>query len=102
MTPKYRPTHPGEFIKADILQELGMTQTQLAQVLGVSRHTISQLVNHKRGITLDMALRLGQFTQTSHELWLNLQLAVDLWDARHSSKAKQIRKIQPFLSLVSS
>jgi addiction module HigA family antidote len=102
MTPKHRPTHPGEFIKADILQELGMTQTQLATALGISRHTINQLVNQKRGMTLDMALRLGQFTQTSPEMWLNLQLAVDLWDARHSSKAKQIRQIQPFLSLVSS
>jgi antitoxin HigA-1 len=97
MIPKYRPTHPGEFIKEDILNEFGLTQTQLATALGVSRQTITQLVHQKRGITSDMALRLGQFTQTSPELWLNLQLAVDLWEARHSPKARQIRRIQPFL-----
>jgi addiction module HigA family antidote len=52
----------------------------LAKVLGVSRQTITQLVNQKGKITLDIAQRLGQFTQTSPELWLNLQSAVDLWE----------------------
>jgi antitoxin HigA-1 len=82
-----RPTHPGEFIREDILLEFGLTQEELAEKLGVSRRSINQLVNEKRRITADMALRLGKFTDTSPELWLNLQTAVDLWDARQTAVA---------------
>jgi len=85
MIPEKRPTHPGIFIREDILDEFALTQEALAQRLGVSRRSINQLVNGKRGITADMALRLGQFTNTSPQLWLNLQMAVDLWDAAHTS-----------------
>jgi addiction module HigA family antidote len=74
MIPKNRPTHPGKFVKKDILKELGLTQTQLANALGVPRHTITQLVNEKCDLTADMALRLSRFTQTTPEMWLNLQL----------------------------
>lgn len=86
LLPKNRPTHPGQFISEDVLKELNMTQDQLAKVLGVSRRTINQLVNQKRGISADMALRLGKFTRTSPQMWLNLQNAVDLWDALHFSE----------------
>jgi addiction module HigA family antidote len=85
MLPKNRPTPPGDFIKEDILVEFGLTQRELAEKLGVSRLTINQLVNGKRTITADMALRLGKFTKTSPQMWLNLQNMVDLWDAYHST-----------------
>lgn len=85
MIPETRPTHPGVFVREDILAELELTQDELAHRLGVSRRSINQLVNGKRGITADMALRLGQFTNTSPQLWLNLQMAVDLWDAAHTT-----------------
>jgi addiction module HigA family antidote len=85
MLPKSRPTPPGDFIKEDILEEFGLTQRELAEKLGVSRLTINQLVNGKRTITADMALRLGKFTKTSPQMWLNLQNMVDLWDAYHSA-----------------
>jgi addiction module HigA family antidote len=97
MIPQNQPTHPGEFIKADILQELNLTQTHLAQLLGISYRTINQLVNGKRNVTADIALRLGQFTQTSPELWLNLQMTYDLWNAIHSS-GKEIEGGQPYRS----
>lgn len=80
-----RPTHPGIFIQEDILEEFNLTQEALAQRLGVSRRSINQLVNGKRSITADMALRLGQFTHTTPQLWLNLQAAVDLWDAQQTA-----------------
>ena len=76
--------HPGEFIREDILKEFGLTQEELARTLGVTRRTINQIVNGRRGISADMALRLGQFTRTSPEMWMNLQNAIDLWDAYHS------------------
>jgi addiction module HigA family antidote len=82
---EYRPTHPGEFIREDILLELELTQQELADKLGVSRRSINQLVNEKRSVTADMALRLGKFTNTSPQVWLNLQTAVDLWDAMQTT-----------------
>lgn len=85
MIPENRPTHPGEFIKEDILLEFELTQQELADKLGVSRRSINQLVNEKRGVTAGMALRLGKFTRTSPQLWLNLQTAVDLWDAMQAA-----------------
>jgi antitoxin HigA-1 len=94
LNPENRPTHPGEFIREDILLEYGLTQEELAEKLEVSRRSINQLVNEKRRVTADMALRLGKFTQTSPELWLNLQTAVDLWDARQSTEA--LERIQPY------
>lgn len=96
MISKKQPTPPGDFIKEDILKEFGMTQDQLASKLCVSRRTINEIINGKRRITADMALRLGKFTKTSPEVWINLQTAFDLWDAAHSVRnSKQLRAIQP-------
>lgn len=96
MIPTKRPTHPGVFIKEDILSELSITQEQLAKLLGISRRTINQLVNEKRGISVDIALRLSTFTKTSPEMWLNLQTAIDLWDACHAPNFKDIKNIRPY------
>lgn len=93
MIPENRPTHPGEFIREDILEEFALTQSELAQQLGVSRRTINQIVNEKRGVSADMAIRLGKLTNTTAQLWLNLQTAVDLWDASHASSAKPFDEI---------
>jgi len=100
MIPEKRPTHPGEFIREDILLEFDLTQEELAQRLSVSRRSINQLVNGKRGVTADMALRLSKFTNTSPQLWLNLQTAVDLWDA--SQAADSLKPIQPYPALASA
>ena len=94
MIPENKPTHPGEFIREDILEEFGLTQTELAKRLGVSRRTINQLVNERRGITADMALRLGQLTSTTPQLWLNLQMVFDLWEASRKPDAKQFNQIE--------
>jgi len=94
LIPENRPTHPGEFIREDILLELNLTQGELAEMLGVSRRSINQLVNEKRSVTADMALRLGKFTNTSPQMWLNLQTAVDLWEASRSTEA--LAHIQPY------
>ena len=93
---KRKPTHPGKFVQEDILKEFGLSQGQLAKTLGVSRKTINELVNQKRGISPDMALRLGKCTKTNPRTWMNLQTAWDLWQASHSKMAKSIEKIHPF------
>jgi len=96
MMSKNKPTHPGEFIQADILDEFHMTQDQLAGAIGVSRRTINELINERRGVSADIALRLAKFTKTSPEVWLNLQTAYDLWEASHEpSKVSLLKSIRP-------
>ena len=78
-----KPTHPGGIIKRMHMEPMGLTVTQLAAVLGVSRKTLSKIVNERAGVTPDMSLRLSRAFDTTPTLWLNLQQAHDLWVAEH-------------------
>ncbi len=98
MLPKKRPNHPGIFIKEDILKEFAISEEEFAVAVGVSPEIIYKIINEEQRITADFALRLGRFTNTTPELWLNLQLAVDLWDAHHSPNFQAIKNIQPFIA----
>jgi addiction module HigA family antidote len=80
------PTHPGGILKRQYLEPLKISIAQAAGALGVSRKTLSKIVNERGAITPDMALRLAQAFQTTPELWLNLQRAYDLWHAAHDSE----------------
>ena len=71
------PIHPGEVL-ADELVELGITPTELSRQIGVPPNRISQIIQGKRAITGDTALRLGHWFKSSPEFWLNLQTAYDL------------------------
>lgn len=84
--PKRRPTHPGELLREDILPALKLTQGELAARLGVSRLSVSDLLHEKRGLSPDMAVRIGRLTGTSPESWLRMQGAVDLWDLQRDPK----------------
>ena len=75
-----KPTHPGAILREDILPSLGITQTELADKLGVSRRTISQILHEHRPLTPDMAIRLAYFLNTTPESWLNMQQALDVWE----------------------
>lgn len=74
-----KPTHPGEILREDVLPTLGINQTDLANRLGVSRRTISQILNEQRPVTTDMAIRLAHLLDTTPESWLNMQQALDVW-----------------------
>ncbi len=89
---KRQPAHPGKIIKQDYLVPLSLTITELASILGVSRKTLSKIINERGAITPDMALRLSRAFDTSPELWLTLQKNYELWQAEHSSKAWQVVK----------
>ncbi|MCK5453531.1 MAG: HigA family addiction module antidote protein [Calditrichia bacterium] len=81
MLPKNRrPTHPGEIIREEYLEPLNMTQQQLADVLGVTRVRINEIILGKRSITPDTAFRLSKCFNTTPDFWLNLQNNVDMWD----------------------
>ena len=93
---KRQPTHPGGIIKEDYLEPLSLTVTDMANTLGVSRKTLSKIINKRGAITPDMALRLARAFDTSPDLWLNLQKNYDLWQAEHGSK--EWRQVKPLSS----
>jgi len=90
-----RPTPPGEVFLEDFLLPLGITQREAAARLRISYPRMNEIVNGKRAVTPDSALRLAKFTNTEPEFWLNLQQAIDLWDALHSDQAAELEEIQP-------
>jgi len=91
--PKRKPTHPGEVLRADVLPGLDMSQTEFAKRLGVSRLSVSELLLEKRGLSPDMAIRIGKLTNTTPESWLRMQEALDLWELERDTK--RYRDIEP-------
>jgi len=91
---KRRPIHPGKIIREDYLKPLSLTITHLAETIGVSRKTLSKIVNGKGSVSPDMALRLSRAFGTSPEFWLNLQKHYDLWQAEQASNSwKSVKPI---------
>jgi addiction module HigA family antidote len=84
---KRQPTHPGNILKEDYLKPLSITIQDMASTLGVSRKTLSKIINGRGAVTPDMALRLSRAFDTTPELWLNLQKNYELWHAAHDSKS---------------
>ena len=78
---KRRPTHPGEVLLEDVIRPLGITITEAARVLGVSRKTLSEIVNGRCTLSPEIAVRIGKATNTSPESWLAMQSKLDLWKA---------------------
>jgi len=81
----FAPPHPGEILREDILPALGMQVKDLAKHLGVSRQSLSQLVNENRAVSLSMAQRLGKAFQNGARFWLALQMQWDIWQAEHKA-----------------
>ena len=82
---KRPPTHPGGILRRQYIEPLSLTISELANTIGVSRKTLSKIVNEHGSITPEMALRLSKAFKTTPELWLNLQQNYDLWQASHNS-----------------
>ena len=94
---KRRPNHPGEVI-LDILEDIEISQTQFAKMLGVSRRTVNQIIQGHRPITVDMAIRIGKAFGNGPALWLNLQQNVDVWDAlqKYEEEYNKIVTVQKY------
>ena len=89
----HNPPHPGEILKALCLEPLGLTVTEAAKALGVSRKTLSAILNRRAGISPEMAVRLSLAVNTSAESWLQQQCQYELWCAekhRHRLKVKRL------------
>lgn len=83
MIPKNRrPSTPGEILSEEFLGPLEMTQVALAEKMGVPVQRVNTLINGKRGVTAETALKLARVLNTTPEFWMNLQTACDLWDAQ--------------------
>jgi addiction module HigA family antidote len=85
----YDPPHPGEILREDCLKALNLTVTGAAKWLGISRGSLSELLNGHNGISADMAIRLEKAGWSTAETWLRMQLTYDLWHAkRHADRIK--------------
>ena len=89
----YDPPHPGEVLRELCLVPLGLSVTRAAEALGVSRKTLSALLNGRTGISPEMAIRLSIAFDTSAESWLNQQTQYDLWQARQKRREIKVERL---------
>ena len=87
MRPTHRaPTHPGEILLEDFLKPRELSQVDAAAKMGISRNRVNELIQGKRGVTADTALRLAKLLKTDAEIWMNLQTQYDLWHAARAQR----------------
>jgi len=89
------PPHPGGIVKSECLEPLGLSVTKAARGLGVSRQALSELVNEKSAVSVEMAIRLSKAFGSSPETWLGMQTAYDLWAARERADELQVTRLAP-------
>ena len=92
---KRAPAHPGQILKEDFLEELGITQTELANALGTTFRTVNEIINEKRNISTEISIKLSKYFGTSVEVWLNLQNQYDIYKV-YKRKKEKIDNVRPF------
>ena len=90
----HNPPHPGGIVRRQCLQPLGLSVTRAAEGLGVTRQALSDLVNERRGISTEMAIRLSKAFGSTPETWLGMQMAYDLWQARERADQIEIEMFE--------
>ena len=89
----HNPPHPGEVLRELCIEPLGLSVTRAAEALGVSRKTLSAILNGRAGISPEMAIRLSKAFGTSAESWLNQQVQYDLWLAEQHSQDMDVEQL---------
>ena len=89
----HNPPHPGEILRQLCIEPLGLSVTEAAKGLGVSRKTLSAILNGRAGISPEMAVRLSIAFGTSSESWLNQQIQFDLWQAEKGRKSLRVLRL---------
>ena len=89
----HNPPHPGEVLRELCIEPLNLTVTEAADALGVSRKTLSAILNGRAGISPEMAIRLSKAFDTSPESWLNQQMQYDLWQAEQEVGNIQVKRL---------
>ena len=90
--PMANPCHPGEIVKYECLEPLGLTVTKAANGLGVTRQALSNVINGRAGVSVDMAIRFSKAFGSTPDMWLRLQMAYDLWQARDRVKKIKVER----------
>ncbi|MYD91684.1 MAG: HigA family addiction module antidote protein [Caldilineaceae bacterium SB0662_bin_9] len=90
----HNPPHPGEIVRHECLEPLGLTVTRAAQGLGITRQALSDLVNGKAGVSVEMSIRLSQAFGSTPETWLGMQTAYDLWQVRERAKHIEVENFK--------
>ncbi len=88
----HNPPHPGGIVKRQCLEPLGLSVTRAAKGLGVTRQALSELVNERKGISVEMAIRLSKAFGSTPEAWLRMQMAHDLWRTRGRAKEIEVER----------
>jgi addiction module HigA family antidote len=88
----HNPAHPGEVVREECLKPLDLTVTAAAEALGVTRKTLSDLLNAHAGVSPDMAIRLEKVFGSTAETWLRMQMQHDLWTARQRSDTIKVNR----------
>ena len=91
---EFAPVRPGEMLKEEFLAEYGLSQSRLAKAIGISPNRIAEIVNNRRRITADTALRLGLYFGNSPQFWMNLQTYYDLKMAQRNLKPEDVKRIK--------
>lgn len=89
----HNPPHPGEILRELCLEPLGLSVTRTAEALGVSRKTLSAVLNGRSGVSPEMAIRLSKAFDTTAESWLNQQVQYDLWVAEQSLGKVRVERL---------
>ena len=91
----HNPTHPGLIIRDEVLPELQLSVNEAAEQLGVSRVTLSRVINGRSAITAEMALRVGKWVGNGPDIWLRMQGQYDLWQAKKKGDVKVKKAKRP-------
>ena len=93
--PMHDPPHPGEMVREDCIQFLGLSIEEAAQGLGMTPEEVSDLVNCRIGVSTEMGIRLSKAFGSTPETWLGVQMAYDLWQAREYAEKLEVRRLAP-------
>jgi antitoxin HigA-1 len=88
----WQPSHPGELLREEILPALRLTVTGAAEKLGISRQTLHAILAERASVTPEMAVRLGKLCGDGPDIWLRMQMAHDLWEAKRDL-AEMVKQI---------
>jgi addiction module HigA family antidote len=99
MAKKLKPVHPGEILQEEFMKPLGLSMNRMAMDLRVPVTRIADIVNERRGITADTALRFARYFKNSPTFWMNLQTRYDLEVAADKIAAKVLRDVQPLQAI---
>src|SRR3972149_10190058 len=95
---KKEPAHPGRILSEDFLKPFGLSQTRLAKEINTTFRTVNEIVNEKRNISPEMAIKLSRYFGTSPEVWLNLQNQYDLYKAKEKGQGN-LGHIKPYAEM---